>query len=141
MRPVAFSVHLPPALAGSLLLPAEDDRRASLARDRWRVLEAEQQQLGGGGGGAAGEAAAAADGGDGAGQHSNGSAQHGGQLRLYPEAELVVEPEQEGSDDDGAGRDEHVRQLVQAYRQQGEQVGRCTRGSHGPAFPPGLGAG
>ncbi|KAL4421136.1 hypothetical protein ABPG77_001531 [Micractinium sp. CCAP 211/92] len=94
----------------------EDDRHASLARDRWRVVEAEQQQLGGGG--AAGEAAATANGE----QHSSGGPQPGSHPRLYPEAELLVEPEQEGSDDDGAGRDEHVRQLVQAYRQQGEQA-------------------
>lgn len=38
------------------------------------------------------------------------------------EAELVVEPEEDGSDDDGAGRDEHVRRLVQQYKQQGGEV-------------------
>lgn len=104
------------------MLPAEDDRRASLARDPWRVLEAEQQQLGTGGG-SGGDAAGEAGGGNDAERQGGGGLHANLQTRLYPEAELVVEPEQEGSDDDGAGRDEHVRQLVQAYRQQGEQVG------------------
>lgn len=97
---------------------AEEDRRASLARDRWRVLEAEQQQQQQGGAQQAAAApvlaAADADGGGGGSQ--------AGLLRLYPEAELVVEPE-EGSDDDGAGRDEHVRELVKQYKQAAEQVG------------------
>lgn len=97
----------------------EDDRRASLARDPWRVLEAEQQQLGAGGGS---DAAGEVGGGDGVERQGGGGLHANLQSRLYPEAELVVEPEQEGSDDDGAGRDEHVRQLVQAYRQQGEQA-------------------
>ena len=126
------------------LLPAEDDRRASLARDRWRVLAHEQQHqqqqqvvAAAAGAGAGLEAAAAAAGPEAA--EGDPSAAAAGESeaadeapasqqpalppRLYPEAELVVEPEEGGSDDDGAGRDEHVRSLVQQYRQAEEQVG------------------
>ena len=121
-----------------LQLPAEDDRRASLARDRWHVLAHEQQQqvAAAAGAGMETEAAAAAAGaaeggpsaaaaaaGDSEGDEMPASQQPALPPRLYPEAELVVEPEEDGSDDDGAGRDEHVRKLVQQYRQAAEQVG------------------
>lgn len=117
----------------------EDDRRASLARDRWRVLEHEQQAQ------QAQQQAANGAAEEGTGESSGGglaSAASASQQelaaqeaaaessaaalaallhvppQLFPEAELVVEPEAADSDDDGAGRDEHVRQLVQQYKQQ-----------------------
>ena len=71
-----------------------------------------------------GSSAAAAAAGDLEGDEMPASQQPALPPWLYPEAELVVEPEEDGSDDDGAGRDEHVRKLVQQYRQAAEQVGR-----------------
>ncbi|KAI3431726.1 hypothetical protein D9Q98_004768 [Chlorella vulgaris] len=122
----------------------EDDRRSSLARDRWRVLEHEQQQqqqqqqaangaassrlsqgaaaaVGGVQGAAAGGELAAATGDRAEGGEEEGSPLCVPQGALFPEAEVVVEPEDDGSDDDGAGQDQYVRQLVQQYKQQTAQ--------------------
>ena len=150
-RAVWFHLHSPPGLATSVepaaaacsRPAAEDDRRASLARDRWRVLEHEQQAQ------QAQQQAANGAAEEGTGESSGGglaSAASASQQelaaqeaaaessaaalaallhvppQLFPEAELVVEPEAADSDDDGAGRDEHVRQLVQQYKQQAAEV-------------------
>ena len=132
-----------PAAAACSRPAAEDDRRASLARDRWRVLEHEQQAQ------QAQQQAANGAAEEGTGESSGGglafaasasqqelaaqeaaaessaaalAALLGVPPQLFPEAELVVEPEAADSDDDGAGRDEHVRELVQQYKQQAAQV-------------------